>query len=79
MQVHQYYNNEIEAEEQNTDSESLNAYLWNCIFPILKIGLACSEELPRNRMSMEDVQKDLHHIQKAYNGVEIRQERPRRR
>ncbi|XP_061999525.1 probable LRR receptor-like serine/threonine-protein kinase At3g47570 [Rosa rugosa] len=73
------YNNEIEIEEQNTDSENLNAYLWNCIFPILKIGLACSEELPRNRMSMEDVHKDLHHIQKAYNGVQIRQERPRRR
>ncbi|XP_061999828.1 probable LRR receptor-like serine/threonine-protein kinase At3g47570 [Rosa rugosa] len=76
------YNNEVEAGEQNTDNDDLckmNAYLWNCIFPILKIGLACSEELPRNRMSMEDVHKDLHHIQKGYNGVQIRQERPRRR
>jgi hypothetical protein len=74
------YNNGIEAEEENIDYENLsktNTYVWKCILPILKIGLACSEESPRNGMSMEDV-SNLHHIQHAYIGVEIHRERPRR-
>jgi hypothetical protein len=65
------YNNEIEAEDEN-------AYVWKCILPILKIGLACLEESPKNRMCMEDVTKELHHIQTTFISVETRQERPRR-
>ncbi|KAL6123583.1 hypothetical protein ACLB2K_076104 [Fragaria x ananassa] len=75
------HNNEIEVDEENVDSESLsktNTYLWKCILPTLKIGLACSEESPRNRMSMEEVLRELHRIKKAYNAIDIRQERPRR-
>ncbi|KAM5556640.1 hypothetical protein ABKV19_024163 [Rosa sericea] len=74
------YNNEIEADEENIDNENLskmNTYVWKCILPTLKIGLACSEESPRNRMSMEEVHKELHHIKNAYTGVDIRRERPR--
>ncbi|XP_024163720.1 probable LRR receptor-like serine/threonine-protein kinase At3g47570 [Rosa chinensis] len=43
------YNNEIEAVEENIDNENLskmNTYVWKCILPTLKIGLACSEESP---------------------------------
>ncbi|KAK9950070.1 hypothetical protein M0R45_005575 [Rubus argutus] len=67
------YNNEIEAGEENMDYEKLSQtdnYVWKCILSILKIGLSCSEESPRNRMSMEEVHRDLHHIQNAYIGVE---------
>ncbi|KAM5556657.1 hypothetical protein ABKV19_024173 [Rosa sericea] len=75
------YNNEIEADEGNIDNENLstmNTYVWKCILPTLKIGLACSEESPRNRMSMEEVHRELHHIKNAYTSVDIRRERPRR-
>ncbi|KAM5574327.1 hypothetical protein ABKV19_013683 [Rosa sericea] len=75
------YNNEIKAVEENIDNENLskmNTYVWKCILPTLKIGLACSEESPRNRMSMEEVHRKLHHIKDAYTGVDICQERPRK-
>ncbi|XP_040365852.1 probable LRR receptor-like serine/threonine-protein kinase At3g47570 [Rosa chinensis] len=75
------YNNEIEADEGNIDNENLstmNTYVWKCILPTLKIGLACSEESPRNRISMEEVHRELHHIKNAYTNVDIRRERPRR-
>ncbi|XP_004308928.1 PREDICTED: probable LRR receptor-like serine/threonine-protein kinase At3g47570 [Fragaria vesca subsp. vesca] len=75
------HNNEIIVDEENVDSESLskmNTYLWKCILPTLKIGVACSEESPRNRMSMEEVLRELHRIKNAYNAIDIRQERPRR-
>ncbi|XP_061999520.1 probable LRR receptor-like serine/threonine-protein kinase At3g47570 [Rosa rugosa] len=75
------YNNEIEADEDNIDNENLskmNTYVWKCILPTLKIGLACSEESPRNRMSMEEVHRELHHIKNAYTSVDSRRERPRR-
>ncbi|XP_004298432.1 PREDICTED: probable LRR receptor-like serine/threonine-protein kinase At3g47570 [Fragaria vesca subsp. vesca] len=64
--IHGY--NNFEADEENVDSENLskmNTYLWKCILPTLKIGLACSEESPRNRMSMEEVLRELHRIKNA--------------
>ncbi|PRQ57151.1 putative protein kinase RLK-Pelle-LRR-XII-1 family [Rosa chinensis] len=75
------YNNEIEAVEENIDNENLskmNTYVRKCILPTLQIGLACSEESPRNRMSMEEVHRKLHHIKDAYTGVDVCQKRPRR-
>ena len=63
----------------NQNSSRMNNYAGKCILPILKIRLACSEESPRNRMSMEEVHRDLHRIKNAYNGINnIRRERPRR-
>ncbi|PQM41573.1 hypothetical protein Pyn_23659 [Prunus yedoensis var. nudiflora] len=59
------YNIEINAEEENINSEKLgkmSPYVSKCIVPILKIGLACSEESPKHRMNMQDVTRDLHHI-----------------
>ncbi|PRQ35105.1 putative protein kinase RLK-Pelle-LRR-XII-1 family [Rosa chinensis] len=75
------YNNEIEAIEDNIDNENsstMSTYVWKCILPTLQIGLACSEESPKNRMSMEEVHRELHHIKIAYTSVDIRRERPRR-
>ncbi|KAM5551031.1 hypothetical protein ABKV19_027410 [Rosa sericea] len=66
------YNNGIEAVEEDIDNENLSkmsTYVWKCILPTLKIGLACSEESPRNRMSMEEVHRKLHHIKDAYSDV----------
>lgn len=68
------YNIEIKAEEENINSEKLgkmSPYVSKCIVPILKIGLACSEESPKHRMNMQDVTRDLHHIQNAFIGVDI--------
>ncbi|KAL6123579.1 hypothetical protein ACLB2K_076100 [Fragaria x ananassa] len=62
----------------NQNSSRMNNYVGKCILPILKIGLACSEESPRNRMSMEEVHRDLHRIKDAYYGISMRRERPRR-
>nr|XP_011469901.1 PREDICTED: putative receptor-like protein kinase At3g47110 [Fragaria vesca subsp. vesca] len=70
------HNNEIIVDEENVDSESLskmNTYLWKCILPTLKIGVACSEESPRNRMSMEEVLRELHRIKNAYNAIPSRE------
>ncbi|KAM5556685.1 hypothetical protein ABKV19_024192 [Rosa sericea] len=75
------HNNEIEAEEENRDYENLSnmdTRVWKCIHSIFEIGLACSEESPKNRMCMENVLRDLHRIQIAYIGVVINRERPRR-
>ncbi|XP_047316419.1 putative receptor-like protein kinase At3g47110 [Impatiens glandulifera] len=37
----------------------------NCLIALVKIGLACSEELPQNRMCMTVVVRELQHIKKA--------------
>ncbi|KAL6131580.1 hypothetical protein ACLB2K_069954 [Fragaria x ananassa] len=63
------YDSEIEADEENIDGENLNkmkSYVWKYILPTLKIGLACSEESPRNRISMKEVLKELQHVKNTY-------------
>ena len=80
-----YNNDEIEADEENIDSENLskmNSNVWKCILQTLEIGLACSEESPRNRMSMEEVLRELHRIQKClqrtvFTSVERSQQKKR--
>ncbi|KAL6128112.1 hypothetical protein ACLB2K_071468 [Fragaria x ananassa] len=49
----------------NQNSSRMDSYVGKCILPTLKVGLACSEESPRNRMSMEEVHRDLHRIKDA--------------
>ncbi|XP_047961916.1 receptor kinase-like protein Xa21 [Salvia hispanica] len=39
---------------------------WDCIVSILRIGVRCSKELPRDRMSMADVVNDLKKIRNAF-------------
>ncbi|BFG22822.1 hypothetical protein CerSpe_090950 [Prunus speciosa] len=72
------YNIEIKAEEENINSEKpgkMSPYVSKCVVPILKNGLACSEESPKHRMNMQDVTRDLHHIYKMLSLVLISVER----
>ncbi|KAL3845635.1 hypothetical protein ACJIZ3_003038 [Penstemon smallii] len=55
LQEHKDNNNN---NNNNNNSIKIN----NCIVHILKIGVACSEELPRNRMLMTDVVNELYKI-----------------
>ncbi|XP_073138548.1 uncharacterized protein [Henckelia pumila] len=45
-----------------------NSKLRNCVNCILEVGVACSMESPKDRMTMTDVVRDLNKIQKAYLG-----------
>lgn len=49
-----------------------------CLISILKIGLACSMESPKDRMVTGDVIKELDSVRKAFLGDENRGGRPRR-
>ncbi|XP_042034730.1 receptor kinase-like protein Xa21 [Salvia splendens] len=39
---------------------------WECIVSILRIGVRCSKQLPRDRMSMTEVVNDLKKIKKVF-------------
>ncbi|KAL8048922.1 hypothetical protein ABFX02_07G098900 [Erythranthe guttata] len=41
-----------------------NCKLDDCVSSIMRIGVTCSKELPRERMLMSDVVRELHRIQK---------------
>ncbi|KAL2231866.1 UNVERIFIED_CONTAM: putative LRR receptor-like serine/threonine-protein kinase [Sesamum indicum] len=45
---------------------TMTSRIKNCMVSILGIGVACSKELPRDRMSMPDVVTELHKIKTAY-------------
>ncbi|KAL0437943.1 UNVERIFIED_CONTAM: putative LRR receptor-like serine/threonine-protein kinase [Sesamum latifolium] len=45
---------------------TMTSRIKNCMVSILGIGVACSKELPRDRMSMPDVVTELHKIKNAY-------------
>lgn len=49
-----------------------------CLISILKIGLACSMESPKDRMVIGDVIKELLSLKKAFHVDENRGGRPRR-
>ncbi|EXB52314.1 putative LRR receptor-like serine/threonine-protein kinase [Morus notabilis] len=53
----------------------MNTNTGKCLHSILKIGISCSEETPKERMNMGDVVKDLIHVKSAYLGAEIRNNR----
>ena len=63
-----------EAEEGKSHIENLhqmNANMHKCLFSVFKIGLACSLESPQERMNMENVTRELHHIKNAFLGIGI--------
>ena len=71
---------EIEVEEESNNFKSRNwisAHLQKCLVSVLQIGLACSEELPNERINIGDVTRELQHIRKAYLEVDIRGQRDR--
>ncbi|XP_047306617.1 putative receptor-like protein kinase At3g47110 [Impatiens glandulifera] len=46
-------------------SDIVNGQRDHCLIAMVKIGLACSEELPQNRICMTDVVRELQQIKKA--------------
>lgn len=72
---------EIEEEGGNNTSlenpNQMSSTLQECLVSVLKVGLACSEDSPNERMNMEDVIRELQHIRNAYLGVGIRGQRRR--
>ena len=75
-----YINGETEAGEENinyVNISEMNPFVRKCILPVLEIGLACLEKSPKRRVQMQDVTGELHRIQNALIGVEIRRERPK--
>ncbi|XP_030964835.1 probable LRR receptor-like serine/threonine-protein kinase At3g47570 [Quercus lobata] len=72
--------NEIEVEEDNNieDSRHIDANLQKCLLSILNIGILCSLESPKERMSMEEVIKELQLIKNTFVGLGIHRGRPSR-
>ena len=69
-----YDQKDPEAEEGRHHIENLhqmNANMHKCLLSVFKIGLACSLELPQERMNMENVPRELHHIKNAFLGIGI--------
>ncbi|KAM7473423.1 hypothetical protein LguiB_020666 [Lonicera macranthoides] len=63
--------NEIEAEKYTISTGSLShgsEKLQKCIIAVLEIGLACSAESPKQRMGMNDILRELHHIKTTFLG-----------
>lgn len=56
----------------------MDANTTDCLHSILKIGVACSVESPKDRMVMGEVIKELHLVKKALLSNENHGARPRR-
>ena len=69
---------EIELEEVNNidDSRHIDADIQKCLLSILNIGILCSLESPKERMSMEEVIRELQMIKNTFVGVGINRGRP---
>ena len=72
--------NEIEVEEANCieDSRHIDVHMQKCLLSILNIGILCSLESPKERMSMEEVIKELQLIKSAFVSLGIRKGEPSR-
>ena len=66
-------NNEIEIEEDEETQVfcQVEANVYKCLVSVLEIGLACSVKLPKERMNMEEVTKELHLIKNTFLGSRI--------
>ena len=72
--------NEIEVEEANyiEDSRHIDVDMQKCLLSILNIGILCSLESPKERISMEEVIKELQLIKSAFISLGIRKGKPNR-
>ena len=70
--------NEIEVNEVNyvMDSWRIGTNMQKCILSILNIGILCSLESPKERISMEEVIKELVLIKNTFAGLGIHRGRP---
>ncbi|PON69031.1 Protein kinase-like domain containing protein [Parasponia andersonii] len=68
---------EIDEEDKSIDSENprqMSTNLRKCLVSVLTIGLACSEDSPKERKNIGDVTRELERIRNAYIGYETRDE-----
>ena len=68
---------DAQIQEDNINIEDLSLEGGNAqkfLVSVLKIGLACSSELPGNRMKMRDVTRKLNVITKAFLRVSTRRD-----
>ena len=72
--------NEIDIEEANNieDSRHTDVDMQKCLHSIRNIGILCSLESPKERMSMEEVIKELQLIKSAFISLVIHRGRPSR-
>ncbi|KAL4597955.1 hypothetical protein ACB092_11G025700 [Castanea dentata] len=72
--------NEIEVEEANNtkDFRHIDVNMQKCLLSILKIGILCSLESPKERINMEEVIKELQLIKSTFVDLGIRRGRPSR-
>uniref|UniRef100_A0A7N2LK29 Protein kinase domain-containing protein n=1 Tax=Quercus lobata TaxID=97700 RepID=A0A7N2LK29_QUELO len=72
--------NEIEVEEadNNEESKQIDANMQKFLLSIFNIGILCSMESPKKRMSMEEVLKELQLIKNTFVGLGNLRGRPSR-
>ncbi|KAL4597956.1 hypothetical protein ACB092_11G025800 [Castanea dentata] len=72
--------NEIEVEEadNNEESKQIDADMQKFLLSIFNIGILCSMESPKERMSMEEVLKELQLIKNIFVGLGNLKGRPSR-
>ena len=66
--------NEFEADEEIhgiVNGYQMDVNVQNCLVAVLEIGLACSVELPKERMNMVEVTRELHLIKNDFLGSRI--------
>ncbi|KAJ9178362.1 hypothetical protein P3X46_010250 [Hevea brasiliensis] len=66
---------EINAEAESSNNANVSrtsiAKQKDCLISVFKVGVACSVESPKDRMSMRDVVKELHLIRSTFLGIRI--------
>nr|DAD23968.1 TPA_asm: hypothetical protein HUJ06_025431 [Nelumbo nucifera] len=58
----------IEAASSNSYSLRMRNRVQDCLVSVLRVGVSCSMESPKERMDMRDVVKELHLIRDIYLG-----------
>ena len=63
----------VTSEESNNRRHlsQMSAKEKECLIAVFRVGITCSNELPKDRMNMGDVAKELHLIKSALLGVRI--------
>ncbi|RRT80688.1 hypothetical protein BHE74_00026906 [Ensete ventricosum] len=56
---------EAEADHTNLSTSELSTRALECITSVLRVGILCSKESPKERMHMEHVIRELHDIRDA--------------
>ncbi|XP_021663665.2 probable LRR receptor-like serine/threonine-protein kinase At3g47570 [Hevea brasiliensis] len=62
---------EKEVSNINGNLSKMSAKARSCVVSVLEIGIGCSAESPKERMSMEDVSRQLNLVRKTYLGISI--------